>query len=75
MNTTRRTNVVGANGKTRGPLCPFKGDGGRCMDVLCELYNDDARGCALSAMSLQMLVRTAITDAAVEIGREMRREA
>ena len=45
-----------------------------CLGVICALYNDDARACALSAQSLHLITRTAVTDAAVEIARTYREE-
>jgi len=35
------------------------------------LWNDDVNACGLSAGSLQLLMKTAVTDAAVEIARHM----
>lgn len=55
----------------KGPVCPFMRLS-RCLGARCELYNEDARGCALGPLSLQLLLRTALTDAAVEILREYR---
>ena len=70
MQTTIKRTDVGANGKDKGPLCPFWVKSG-CLGKRCELYNDDARGCVFSPISLHLLMRTAITDAAVEISRYM----
>ena len=44
---------------------------GPCLGASCALYNDDVSACALSADSLQLLVRTAVTDAAVEIAKHL----
>lgn len=63
MNTTRRIEEV------PGP-CPFRTEG-QCSRKGCALWNDDVNACGLSAGSLQLLVKTAITDAAVEIARHM----
>ena len=35
------------------------------------MWNDDVNACGLSAGSLQLLMKTAVTDAAVEIARHM----
>lgn len=59
-NTTKKTDFY----------CPINGSG-TCAKERCALYNDDARGCVLSPESLHLLIRTAITDAAVEIARYM----
>lgn len=60
QNTTKRIDA--------GPLCPMLGT---CITRRCALYNDDARACVLSPCSLHLLIRTAITDAAVEISHHM----
>ncbi len=52
-----------------GP-CPFRTEG-QCSRKGCALWNDDLGTCGLSAVSLHLLVKTAITDAAVEIMRTM----
>ena len=59
MITTKKTN----------PFCPIVHE--PCLGASCALYNDDARGCVLNAQSLHLIVRTAISDAAVEISRHM----
>ena len=58
-NTTRKTD-----------FCPFIFSG-TCAGEKCALYNDDARACVLSPDGLALLLRTAITDAAVEISHHM----
>lgn len=40
---------------------------GPCLGAKCALYNDDARACALAADSLQLILRTAVSDAAVDV--------
>lgn len=50
--------------------CPINCSG-TCAKERCALYNDDARDCVLSPCSLHLLIRTAITDAAVEISHHM----
>lgn len=50
-----------------GP-CPFRAEG-LCTGDDCALWNDDLDACGLSAVSLHLLVKTAITDAATEIMR------
>lgn len=50
-----------------GP-CPFRAEG-LCTGDDCALWNDDLDTCGLSAVSLQLLVKTAFTDAAAEIMR------
>ena len=52
-----------------GP-CPFRAEG-LCTGDDCALWNDDMDACGLSAVSLQLLMKTAITDAAVEIMRHL----
>ena len=52
-----------------GP-CPFRVEG-QCSRKGCALWNDDLNACGLSAVSLQLLVKTAVTDAAVEIARHL----
>ena len=52
-----------------GP-CPFRPEG-LCTGDDCALWNDDLNACGLSAVSLQLLMKTAITDAAVEIARHL----
>lgn len=66
--TTQKTDTVDARGLAAGPLCPMLGT---CIAQRCALYNDDARACVLSPGSLHLLIRTAITDAAVEISSHM----
>ena len=51
--------------KTDGLYCPIRR--GTCLCAACALYNDDARACALAADSLQLIVRTAASDAAVDV--------
>lgn len=51
--------------------CPISKTVIKCIYEKCALYNDDARACVLSPCSLHLLIRTAITDAAVEISRCM----
>ena len=63
MNTTRRIE------EAPGPY-PFRTEG-QCSRKGCALWNDDLDTCGLSAVSLHLLVKTAITDAAVEIMRTM----
>ncbi len=63
MNTTRRIE------EATGP-CPFRTEG-QCSRKGCALWNDDVNACGLSAGSLQLLMKTAVTDAAVEIMRAM----
>ena len=63
MNTTRRIE------EAQGP-CPFRTEG-QCSRKGCALWNDDVNACGLSAGSLQLLMKTAVTDAAVEIARHM----
>lgn len=60
QNTTRKTDFY----------CPINFSG-TCARDKCALYNDDARACVLSPCSLHLLIRTAITDAAVEISHHM----
>ena len=60
QNTTRKTDFY----------CPINCSG-TCARDKCALYNDDARACVLSPCSLHLLIRTAITDAAVEISHHM----
>ena len=55
--------------KINPPYCPVVH--GPCLGASCALYNDDVSACALSADSLQLLVRTAVTDAAVEITKHL----
>ena len=57
MTTTKKTND--------GLFCPAAQ--GPCRGADCAWYNDDARGCVMAADSLQLILRTAITDAAVDI--------
>lgn len=52
-----------------GP-CPFRAKG-QCSRKGCALWNDDLDTCGLSAVSLHLLVKAAITDAAMEIARHM----
>ena len=52
-----------------GP-CPFRTEG-LCTGDDCALWNDYLDACGLSAVSLQLLMKTAITDAAVEIARHL----
>ena len=47
------------------PLCSDRG----CSREKCRLWNDDWNDCVFSAVSLSEIVRTAITDATVEIMR------
>ena len=61
--TTKRTDEV------TGP-CPFRAEG-QCSRKDCALWNDDLDACGLSAVSLQLLMKTAVTDAAVEIARHL----
>jgi len=63
VNTTRRIE------EAQGP-CPFRTEG-QCSRKGCALWNDDVNACGLSAVSLHLLVKTAITDAAVEIARHL----
>lgn len=57
--TIKRTEEV------TGP-CPFRAEG-LCTGDDCALWNDDLDACGLSTVSLQLLMKTAITDAAVEV--------
>lgn len=50
-----------------GP-CPFRAEG-ICTGDDCALWNDDVSACRLSPNSLQLLMKTAVADAAVEIMR------
>ncbi|MBR7187792.1 MAG: hypothetical protein IKD53_04490 [Clostridia bacterium] len=50
--------------------CPINCSG-VCAKERCALYNDDVRACGLSPDSLQLLVKTAATDAAAEILRAL----
>ena len=52
-----------------GP-CPFRAEG-LCTGDDCALWNEDLDACGLSAVSLQLLMKTAVTDAAGEIARAM----
>ena len=77
MQTTIRRTEKGAYGGTSAAAtgenagrCPFRA-GGRCGRTDCSLWNDDLGACGLSPDSLQLLMRTAITDAAAEIHRYM----
>ena len=40
---------------------------GPCLGARCALWSDDARACVLAPDSIHLLVRTAVTDAAVDI--------
>ena len=51
----------------QGP-CPFRTEG-LCTGDDCALWNDDLTACGLSPVSLQLIMKTAFTDAAVEIMR------
>lgn len=68
MTTTKKIDAVNADGLAAGPLCPMLGT---CITRRCALYSDDARACVLSPDGLHLLLRTAITDAAVEISHHM----
>ena len=59
--TIKRTEEV------TGP-CPFRTEG-QCSRKGCALWNDDLDTCGLSAVSLQLLMKTAVCDAAAEIMR------
>lgn len=48
-----------------GP-CPFRAEG-ICTGDDCVMWNDDLAACGLSPVSLQLIVKTALTDAAAEI--------
>lgn len=50
-----------------GP-CPFRATEW-CSGDDCVLWNDDLAACGLSPVSLQLIVKTAFTDAAAEIMR------
>ena len=50
-----------------GP-CPFRAEG-LCTGDDCALWNDDLDTCGLSPASLQLLMKTAVCDAAAEIMR------
>lgn len=45
-----------------------------CLGASCTWYNDDARGCVMAADSLQLILRTSITDAAVDIRQAFKEE-
>lgn len=53
----------------QGP-CPFRAEG-MCTGDDCVMWNDDVNACGLSPNSLQLLMKTAVADAAVEIMRAM----
>lgn len=71
MNITKRIDAVTADGLAKGPLCPLLGS---CVGARCAWYNEDARGCVMAPDSLHLILRTAVTDAAVEIARTYRKE-
>ena len=54
--------------------CPL-GRGRECLGIRCALWSDDWKACSLSCDAIHNAVRTAITDAAVEIIKCYRTEA
>lgn len=64
MITTKKIDTVGADGLAKGPLCPLLGS---CIGARCAWYNGDVSACVLAADSLQLIFRTAATDAAADI--------
>ena len=54
--------------------CPLVRDR-ECLGIRCALYSDDWKACSLSCDAIHNAVRTAITDAAVEIIKSYREEA
>ena len=50
------------------PLCPLAGFA-ECRGERCMIWDDDWRVCSLNNGSLDSMVRSAVCDAAVEIGK------